>query len=532
MPWRPLLIFGAALLFFLLAFALGGWYQLPLLLLGAAVLLYFLATSFLDWHAIHRPLGQAQELIRSRDFSGALSILERVARARPWSTPAALHDVYYPLGAIYALQGQHERAIEQFLKLLNLGEKYGVLVPPATVAEAKGQIAASYDALGQAEAASEMRRQALASFGNNLTDPVHLFVRGRLLKAEWRYREAADCFAGALELSRYREPAGRLEMSLEAALASYECGRTEDTLRFAREGLALGLPSTLTRDCAALAGIAARLLRRPEESVAYHRQAYELAMARQDLPQAVNSLVMIATVDCFEGRIEAALAQLRDAGTLSDDTEAQRWVEAGWLDCYVKSGRLDEARASLQRLHSLPYLYVLELPELLRGLHGCILARLEIMAGNLDQARAALDPAEVILRRHEKQTLSCRPLSAWLHALAGERDRALAEVSALEELLPTLENDWETCPSCCSDLGKACCHLGEYDRAVALLQRWPEEREQPVNLPERWYYLGECYHGLGNPAVAREMYARAAGVGFETHYTRLAAERLHDDFSL
>jgi len=528
MPWRPLIIFVAAVLCFSLAFALGGWYGGPLLLLGAAVMLYFLATTFLDWHAIHRPLGQAQELIRSRDFSGALTILERVARARPWTTPAALHGVYYPLGAIYALQGQHERAVEQFLKLLELGGKYRVLVPPATVAEAKAQIAACYDALGQAEAASEMRRQALASFGNNLTDPMHLFVRGRLLKAEWRYREAADCFAGALELSRYREPAIRLEMSLEAALASYECGRTEDILRFAREGLALEPPSTLTRDCAALAGIAARLLRRPEEAVAYHRQAYELAMARQDLPQAIDSLVMIATVDCFEGRIEAALAQLRDAGTLSDDSEAQRSVEAGRLDCYVESGRLDEARASLQRLYSLPYLYVLALPELLRGVHGCILARLEIIAGNLDQARAVLDPAQVILRRHEKLGLSCRHLSAWLAALAGERDRALAEIAALEALLPALEDNWETGPSCCSDLGKACCHLGEYDRAIALLQRWPEEREHPINLPERWYYLGECYRAQGNLPAAREWYTKAAQTGFETGYTRLAAERLNE----
>ncbi|MHB0936778.1 MAG: tetratricopeptide repeat protein [Armatimonadota bacterium] len=501
-----------------------GFLLLPLLV--GAVLLYFLTIGIRDWYYIHRPLQQARELIKRRNFGEALPLLERAAQVKPRTTPAALLGVYLLLGYIYTAQGRHELAIEQYMKLVDLGKLYELHVPSGTVAEAKAQLAKCYDALGKPEAAAAMRRLALADYGEDLTDPQKLFTRGRLLRAEWRYREAAESFGHALAMSRYREPAMRLEISLHAALSAYEGGRTEDTLRFAREGYALGLASAHTLQCASLAGIAARLLLRPEESVAYYRQAYELAMLLKDLPHAVSMLVLAALVPCFEGRIEEALAQIREAATRSDDSEAQRHIQAGLFECYLLQGRFDEARAAIGQLQNLGFLHMAEQPEHVRALHVYSLARLETMAGNLDQARRLLDQAEAVLRRHEKYGIWCRHLSAWLAALAGEHERARAEVAALETALPALEGDWDTCPSCASDLGKACCHLGEYDRAIALLQRWPEERVYPVNLLERWYYLGECHRAQGNLPAAREWYAKAAQTGFETHYTRLAAERL------
>ncbi|MHB0936780.1 MAG: tetratricopeptide repeat protein [Armatimonadota bacterium] len=483
------------------------------------------------WHDIlyiDRPLRQATEASQRGDQAGALAILERTVQVRPWSSPPALCGVHLLLGTLYAAEQQHERAVEHYRALLQIVDEYRLPELDGITAEANGNLSDSLEMLGEHEKAEEIRRQALSLLHGELADPLIMGTRGKLLEGMWRHREAVADFARALELGQHFEPQLRLDLCARAALASYECGRQEDTLRFAKQGLELGQASYLTSICASMAGVAAGILVRPDESTAYYRRAYDLAMAEQDTANAAGALVMMGMAACSSGRLEEFLAQIEEAERLSSEPDARRSVLSGRYEYLFLRGQFDEGRDVLRQLLALAYPRGLDPRNKHRGTALFFLAHLETAVGNHTAARAALDEAQAILLGHEKHDIWCRHLSARIAAMAGETERALAEIAVLEEQLPILKEDWETYPTCLGDLGKACCRLGEYDRAVAFLQRCPDERIRPVYRPDRWYHLGKCYRMQGNLPAAREAYAKAAHVGFETYYTRLAADRLHD----
>ncbi|MHB0936777.1 MAG: tetratricopeptide repeat protein [Armatimonadota bacterium] len=496
-----------------------------LLLTFGIVFLLVLLLGVYDRYRIRRPALRALELYERGDYEGALPILERVVKVTPWTSPP-LTGVYLALGHLYSWQREHERAIAQFEEVLRVNARLRIRMPDLVFADLHAYLSFNYDAVGNHEAAAAARRQALSLMSGELTGVGDLLIRGRLLHNEWRYREAASDFTRALESGVEMEPELRLDTCWRVALASDACGRPEDTLRFAREGLALGLTSDAAQFCAELAGSAARSLMHPEEAMGYFRRAYELAMAKQNTESAADTLVKIGGIARDAGRLDEYLARIREAEACSLEPDARRSVLWARFDYLGLMGQFDEAREVLRHGMALDAPLAQDPRQLDHGSSLYYLARLETAAGDPKAARAALNEAKAILQGHERYGIKCRYLSACIAALAGETERAQAEISPLEEMLPALEADRGTFLTAVIDLGEACYHLGDYDRTIALLQQCPVERWPSVMRPAYWYCLGECHRGLGNLPAAREWYAKAAHIGFETYYTRLAVERL------
>jgi len=149
------------------------------------------------------------------------------------------------------------------------------------------------------------------------------------------------------------------------------------------------------------------------------------------------------------------------------------------------------------------------------------------LPGGTDRAQALLAEAQNAIGRDPRLSVGRLSASLWVNALQGKRAAVAALLSQVEGQMPLWERDRETRLSCLVRLALAHLALGDGARARVPLEEMQEKGHlEPVSLPAVHYYIGETYRLGGANDAAATSYRNAIAVGIETHYARLARERL------
>ena len=520
-----------------------------LAILAACILMPYLH----DYFRIYRTNKRALKFFKNHEYEKAQSLFLKVSRFRPW-LPRKLfgslsyfifmeilhfkpwlsryiYDIsaHYYLGMIYQSNKQYAQAIEQFqaslkgLEDLNIARTENRQDLEAYI---HLYLVNCYEEIGDDEQADRELQLTVIDCEEEPTGKPSFLVRGRLLRREGKFLQAAQLYDRILSEFPDFTPEERMKILISGTLCYFNCGRQADCQRVAEQAIALRADPKQTGVAYRMAGIAAGNLGQYDTAEDYQRHAYQLALEQRDNAGAVGSLVMISSLLRRRGEVTRALKTLDEATPLTTKSDSKRNVFFGRYDCLFTLGQFDAARDVLQQARIAEESFNRHSQRRLDGIQQLAFALLEGHAGNIDDARTAIDTARVLFARDEKMTTWCRAYAAWIYAMAGETATAQNEIAELEAVLPTLSQQPDTRVLCLDYLGRTTCILGNYERAIVLLTQLLDEHPDPIDYPEIWYYLGECHRLRGDQCTARAAYQQSVNRGFGIHFEKLATERL------
>lgn len=164
-----------------------------------------------------------------------------IALAQPLGLEAEHARALFQDGRVYAMQGEPERALDQYRAALAVAEGAG---NPELLNEIRATAAALYEDQGRASGAIAMLDDItgdLAAAEQESADlelALRLFEKGRLLNNTYRYIEATAELSQALALQNASAAPLRGATSLELARAQYSLGATDEALVLLEETLA------------------------------------------------------------------------------------------------------------------------------------------------------------------------------------------------------------------------------------------------------------------------------------------------------
>jgi tetratricopeptide (TPR) repeat protein len=449
----------------------------------------------------------------------------RLRRYLEWvvATPSLLGEsvrvkARHDLMRLSHMEGLHEQAATQgFAILAQRG------LSPRLEAEIRGRLADALEGLGRFDEAEDQRRLAESDVKGADRDPAWYVTRGRQLEADRDHAGACRVYEEGLGVAPPgRHPARRL-LTMHLANALFMAGRLEDSARRAEEAVDLSEDAEHRLRAHRQAGASFADLGRLDEAEYHKRRAAELAATLGDPRRLADCLGDLAGVLRKRGRLAEALAACERAAAAARNT---RHLETVRYEVLLSWGCFDEALAAINRAAGLDPLPTPRRESMIQGLFAFARAWILMEQRRLDEVGAHLDSAAAALRGDAKTTLWCDAAAVNLAALQGSRDEALAALDRVHARLPEFAQDRNTLSSVLGNLGRAALALGEYGRALDSWRLYLDLPPLPVDLPTAHYHLGECHRGVGDEASAVASYRAAVASGLDTHYARLAKDRL------
>jgi len=463
--------------------------------------------------------------------------------APPWAHKLNLHGkrrqamrLLERVVALPSLTGDRAKILSRFhLALWHLHEKEYVQaqaqyqkrlrhrLPPGLEAGVRQYLAECQEALGD-ERAAEQQRSRAESVTVGKQDIGSLFAEGKRLRQQGRHADACVVFERALA----RVPAGRSDLRVQLLtslmLAAFDAGRTAQTAQCAESAIAAGAEGVILIVTHRMAAVAFGDMGDLARAEPHCRRSYELAEAAGQRDQAAQSLAYLGNLQRKRGALADAVQTCERAVAMG--TGDPRVVQIIRAECLRDLGRFDEARDVFLAARDSP---AYAQPSAERRSQATLALGLSWLAAEMGDGKIAWDrlqEATVELSREDKLRLWCEATAAWILALLGRGDQARQKIAWAEEHLQPFAQDRTTLLGTLSALGRAASHLGDDQRSRALWERYLAAEPDLISQPKGLYFLGETHWRMGEREAARESWQQAVGLSLDTHYSRLAAERL------
>jgi tetratricopeptide (TPR) repeat protein len=452
--------------------------------------------------------------------------LERVVATPSLLGPVQKLFARESLAEIYVDKGQHAAAVAQWrgnLQCLSGFWRYTGLFR-ALEACSRRRLADSLKALGRVDEAAEEHRRAEEWVDRARPDTRGYLIRGELLGRENRYEEAYAEFQRALDLTPASETDARIRCMLHLVLTAQKAARPADCLRWAEEAVALGAKGKLLRVAHRLAGVACGELSRLEEAERHYRNAYDSATADNDRPEMAESLVNLA--GCLYKRGELARANevcVEAAAVDPEGVQRSGGVEREVLRAW---GRYDDALASYDDHRKFITYDVPRFNLRMHAVRSLDRARLEAECGRPDDAWKRIQEPLAEFADDARLGIRSQAALSWVLAARGDAGESQRLAASLEPRLAAFERDPGTCRGVLYDLGMAACARGDHPAGIDCWTRYLTLSPDPVYKPNAYYHRGECYRQLGRLEEARADYQAAVSMGIDSHFSRLARQRL------
>jgi tetratricopeptide (TPR) repeat protein len=394
----------------------------------------------------------------------------------------------------------------------------------AREADYRRRLADCLEALGQVGEAAEERRRAEEGVERAPTDTLRYLTRGKLLEGQNRHSEAYAEFQKALDLTPASQTGVRIQCMVNLVRAAYRAGRPADCLSWAEEAVELGATGTHLRIAYRMAGLACGNLGRLEWSEQYYRRAYKVAAAEKNQPAMADILGSLA--GCLYRRGKLAEADEACIRATAKDPETARVALAIQSQIHHARGRYDDALAAVARLREATPFAIPRNDRRVRAAYSLDAARMEADCGRTDDAWRHVREALAELGSDAKLGFRCQAALSWVHAVRGDAGESQRLAARLESELAAFENDPGTCRAVLYDLAMAAAARGDHSAGIACWTRYLTLRPHPVYRPGALYHRGECYRHLGRLDDARGDYQAAVALTIDTHFARLARQRL------
>jgi tetratricopeptide (TPR) repeat protein len=345
----------------------------------------------------------------------------------------------------------------------------------------------------------------------------------------------------ALSKTPYSNRSARAIIMAKLAIANYEAGRPDETVRWASCSLA-SLPSpNIRRSMERMSGAAYSDQGNLEKSEQHYRNALRLSEVSANASQMAQDASILAGIQYKLGQFEEAIAACHKARQLSGDLIGTSYtIEA---ECLRDMGRFDEARAVMAQRRLTVNFDQPSLERRMQSLAALGSAFIETRAGQPEAALAFLEQARSGFVGEVRSDLSWPPapqkgddkLLLWCDAakalaLAQKGDarasRLLAE--SILSRLPLFAEDRNTRIGVYSNLSRAAFVLGDLAECRELSQCYLECQPNPNGLPSAYYWLGETYLRLGETDAAREAFRQGVAPGIDSLDARRAQARLNE----
>jgi tetratricopeptide (TPR) repeat protein len=383
------------------------------------------------------------------------------------------------------------------------------------------RLADTLEALERFDEAAVERKRAGAALSDPEETVVGLQAKGKLLERDHRYGDAYAAYERALSLAPDKPKAVRTELMMHLALSSFNAGRPADTLRWAEAVIDCDPQSRLIGSARRMAAVACANLGRLTDAEQHGQVAAELATTAE---QRARSLALLAGYLVRRGDLPRAEQLAREADALVPGKTRVPWAVIGEVE--KARGHYEAAISALERAISIPEGFI---PASNRRASAAIqkeLALLHAELGRTDVALALLREAELELEGDPKLSVTLDAAAALVHALANDREAALARMASADEHRQDVLSDGTTQRATLYLLGRAALLVGEPACAETLLRASFELNPDPVHWPHLYYYLAGCRRMLGDAAGGDDFDTKAASTQFGTHWERLARERL------
>ncbi len=463
-------------------------------------------------------LAVVDALQRRGQPDAARRFLERAVTERTLRGERCKPNLRYRLAWIYMDSGNYGAAAEQLRAALSVPHK------PNLEVMLRQRLADCLEGLGDpAGAASERARVSRQSTEAPRETDWYL-NEARRHEGELRYDAACAVYREALQQLPSQLAALRPRILVQLALASFNAGHADETVRYAEEALTLHPDAASRNNAHSTAGIGYSALGMLDRSEAHRQRAYELALQTGNRDQAARYRVSISIVQMKRGKLTEAVRGSTEAVQMSLDARRQaRMIEA---DCLRLRGQWDAARTAYRQAreakgHAKPSaerrsLAVVTLAE----------AGLEVECGCAEAALRLLDGVPE-LANDPKLGLWSDATRARALALLGRSDEARALIASLDARLALNSMDAEVRRACDAGVGYALLLLGEHEASGKRWQRYLDSGPDPVYRPNGLYHLALCRRELRDVAGARRALAETIALDMPTHFTR-EAHRLLD----
>ncbi len=387
------------------------WWIAALLLVGAVYLFlreiwFFSVLMSIGNHAAARG-----------NRRGAIRIYERICAAPSLKGDSAQREAHYNLAWHYLHDKRTSEAIERG-RLALRGK-----LNPAIEALYRMRLADCLEAQGDPSSAVEERRRASELVNTTKEGPAQLIALGASLKKQGRYSEAIPVYERALAKTPESFTMPRTHVMVNLALACWEAGRMNETLRWADAALALNPDLTHRTTALSMSGMALGSLGRLDEAEERHRLAYEASTAAGNADASARHLATPGEMQRRKGRMVEAIETCERAASMS--IASRRTARFCEFETFLGWGRFSEAREMLEKGRGAEGFAVPAAERRIQAISSTALALLEIDEGHADRALACLDEARQELEKDEKAAVSYFSMRAWAEALLGLKGESL-----------------------------------------------------------------------------------------------------------
>lgn len=457
------------------------------------------------------------------DKDAARGMLEDVLRKPSLFGSALRRHVHHRLSWLYLNERRIPEAVEQS-RLALLGR-----LNPAIEALYLMRLADCLEANGDLDAAVGERARVAPLLNSTRENAAQLIALGSSLRSQGRYTDAIPVYERALAKTPESLTMPRAHIMASLALACWEAGRINETLRWSEGVLALNPDITHRTTVLSISGLALGNLGRLDEAEERHRMAYEASSAVGNTDQAARHLAMVGAMHRRQGRLVEAIETCERAASMSlASRRAARFTE---YETFLSWGRFSDAREMLEQGLKAQGFAIVGKERRIQAVSELAQALLEVEEGRADQAIVCLDAARDELADDEKTAISYHSMRAWVEALLGRVDmsgESARRATALSARIPDSRNSLLTYHR---NLGCASLAAGRIDSARHHWQTYLSLLPDPVDAPKAHYYLGQCFDEEGNRSGAREEWQAAVDSGLDTLYVSLARERLRTQVS-
>ncbi len=221
----------------------------------------------------------------------------------------------YRLMGLYKVRKRYEDAIEQGRSILRL-----MCASDSFESEIHLEIAICFDFLGRPDEAEAERLEAAECLKDGPEDYLGWLARGKLFDKVNRYHEAAEAYERALEWILPEDTNSRDNLLIQLVLATFNAGRSEETLKWAEQAIAVCTSERRLYAAHRMAGVAAANLGRLDEAEHHRQRAYNMAVEEGDAKKISDSLALLADLHRQRGDLDTAEALCLKAESLGPDS--------------------------------------------------------------------------------------------------------------------------------------------------------------------------------------------------------------------
>ncbi len=441
--------------------------------------------------------------------------LERIVAVPSLSSEASKAVPRYMLMVRYQQDRQYAEA-EAVGRLILANRKS---IKPAFASIVHLRLADCLEALGRRAEADAERILADDCLKGSKEDFLGRQAQAGLFEKENRHAEAYSAYEKGLSLVPANLTDVRAEFMTRLVLTSFNAGRPADTVRWSEAVLALKTKPVYLQAARKMGALAYSNLGRADDA---ERLTRESAALEPDPAKRSETLGTAASYVFRRGDLDAAERLAHEAEAVSPGTGAIPLFVLAEIAKF--RGQRDESIAHLERALAVP---PLPIPSAERRRHAITARGLAVQLadiGQFDRALVFIREADAEFANDAKLSPGVDAAAAFVSAKAGNRDAALARISAAEKKRQAIPDANESQRSILWNLGKTAHALGDPALSESFWRGYLEQNPPPVYLPSAYYYLAEARKNLDDPTGAEDFYRRAASTHYGTLHERLARE--------